>query len=71
MARGPEVDRLEAAAAVQVTFRGPRAEHVRDRDTWVRVSLPVAQAAQVWRLLGAVLTDDEKGVGDVASGPAF
>ena len=70
-ARTPEVDRLEVAAAVQVTFRGARAEHVRDRDTWGCVSLPLDKAAQLWRQLGAALTEEEKGVGDVESGPAF
>ena len=70
-AKAPDVDRLEVAAAVLLTFRGTRAEHVRDRDTWVRVSLPLAQAAQLWRVLGAALTDEERGGGDLESGPAF
>jgi hypothetical protein len=34
-ARPAEVERLELAAAVSLTFRGVRVEHVRDRDTWV------------------------------------
>jgi hypothetical protein len=33
-ARPAEVERLELAAAVSLTFRGVRAD-VRDRDTWV------------------------------------
>ena len=68
-ARAPDVDRLDVASAILLTFRGTRAEHVRDRDTWVRVSLPIAQAADLWRTLGAALTDQEKGLADDA--PVF
>ena len=68
-ARPPDVDRLDVASAILLTFRGTRAEHVRDRDTWVRVSLPLAQAAELWRTLGAALTAAEKGSGNDA--PAF
>lgn len=70
-AKVPDVERLEVATAVSLTLRGTRAEHVRDRDTWVRVSLPVAQAVELWRMLGRVLTDEERGVGENESGTVF
>jgi hypothetical protein len=53
-----------------LTFRGLHTEHVRDRDTWLFVSLPFAQATQLWRQLGELLTDTEKH-GDAEDRPAF
>jgi hypothetical protein len=66
VAREPEVlrgaDSLGAALpTVRLMFRGLRDSRTTvDRDTRVTVTLPVAQAAQLWRLLGDHLTDQEK-----------
>jgi len=58
--RPPDVYRSEGAKTVYLALRGTRDAHVRDRDTRVRIALPVAQAAMLWQLLDNVLTADEK-----------
>jgi hypothetical protein len=45
---------------VYLTFRGTNEAKVVDRDTRLRVTMPVAQAARLWRELGLVLTGEEK-----------
>jgi hypothetical protein len=37
---------------------------VRDRDTLIRLTLPVANAVRLWQLLGEQLTDAEKRAAD-------
>jgi len=58
--RPPDVYRAAGANTVHLALRGTRDAHVRDRDTRVRITLPLAQAAMLWRLLDTVLTADEK-----------
>ena len=58
--RLPEVDRPEGSATVFLTFRGTRDAKVRDRDTRLRIALQGPRAVDLWRLLGARLTDAEK-----------
>ena len=41
-------------------FEGLRSAKVRDKDARVRITLQGALAAQLWRLLGERLTDEEK-----------
>jgi hypothetical protein len=71
VAREPEVfrgvDSLGGGLpTVRLTFRGLRdSRTAADRDTRVTVTLPVAQAARLWRLLGETLTEDE----DLAGSP--
>ena len=45
-----------------LTFRDTNEAKVSDRDTRLRVTMPVAQAARLWRELGQVLTDEERAV---------
>ena len=69
VARPPEVlrgsDSLgEPLPTVRVIVRGLRDSRTTvDRDTRVTVTLPVAQAAHLWRLLDTRLTDQEKTAG--------
>jgi hypothetical protein len=35
------------------------ADKLADRDTRIRITMPVGQAARLWRELGQVLSDDE------------
>ena len=59
--RPAQVSRPEGSARVLLTFRGLReAPHIRDKDTRVRVSVPVSEASRLWRLLGERLTDVER-----------
>jgi hypothetical protein len=59
--REPEVSRGDGSGSLYVTFRGTSdARSSVDRDTRLRIVLPVAQAARLWHLLDAVLTDQEK-----------
>jgi hypothetical protein len=44
---------------VYLTFRGPNEAKVVDRDTRVRITMPVGQATRLWRELGHVLSDDD------------
>jgi len=63
-AREPEAFRGDGSPSVRLTFRGLLdSRTAADRDTRVRVTIPVAQAARLWRLLGERLTDDEKMAG--------
>ena len=57
--RPPEVVRPEGSRSVYLTFRGTNEAKVVDRDTRLRVTMPVAQAARLWRELGQVLSGDE------------
>jgi len=60
--REPDVQRDELTGTVRLTFRGTSdARSSVDRDTPMRIALPAAQAARLWRMLGARLTEDEKG----------
>lgn len=60
-AREPEVRRAHGVPTVNLTFRGTSdARSSVDRDTRVRIALSAAQAARLWYLLDAQLTDDEK-----------
>ena len=61
--RPPSVDRPEGSRAVILTFDGLRNAKVRDKDTRVRITLQGPLAAQLWRLLGERLTDEEKALG--------
>jgi hypothetical protein len=46
---------------VNTAFRGTSdARSSVDRDTRLRIAVPAAQAARLWRLLGEKLTDEEK-----------
>ncbi len=57
----PEVRRDDGAGIVNMTFRGTSdARSSVDRDTRLRIAVPVAQAARLWRLVGERLTDEEK-----------
>ena len=59
--REPEVRRAEGNRIVNMTFRGTSdARSSVDRDTRLRIAVPAAQAARLWRLLGEKLTDEEK-----------
>ena len=58
--REPSVTRPQGSSSVFLVFEGIRDEKVRDRDTRLRITLATARAAQLWRLLGNVLSDDEK-----------
>ena len=58
--RPVEVDRPTGSSSVYLTFRGTNEAKVVDRDTRLRVTMPVAQAARLWRELGLVLTGEEK-----------
>jgi hypothetical protein len=60
--RAAEVDRPEGSRSVYLTFRGTNEAKVVDRDTRLRITMPVAQAARLWRELGRVLTDEERAV---------
>ena len=46
-----------------LTFEGLRDAKVRDKDTRVRITLQGPMGAQLWRLLGERLTDEEKALG--------
>jgi hypothetical protein len=64
-AREPDVSRPEGSPTIYVSYRGTSdAWPSVDRDTRIRISVPVAQAAALWRLLGEHLTDQEKGAAD-------
>jgi hypothetical protein len=54
------MDRPDGSRSVYLTFRGTNEAKVVDRDTRLRVTMPVAQAARLWRELSDVLTDQEK-----------
>jgi len=50
-----------------LTFRGTSdARSSVDRDTRLRIVLPAAQAARLWQLLGAVLTEEERSLDGAA-----
>jgi hypothetical protein len=52
------VNRPEASQTVYLEFRGTRdAPHVNDRDTRLRVSMPVARAAELRRQLSEVVPE--------------
>ena len=53
------MDRPDGSRSVYLTFRGTNEAKVVDRDTRLRVTMPVAQAARLWRELGQVLSNDE------------
>jgi hypothetical protein len=61
--REPSVVRPEGARSVYLTVDGLREAKVRDRDTRLRITLGAAQAIQLWRMLGEVLSDEEKAAG--------
>jgi hypothetical protein len=50
----PELYRPEGSSVVYLTFRGLRDAKVSDRDYRVRITLAVAQAAELQRRLGEV-----------------
>ena len=57
----PDVRRDERGRVINLTFRGTSdARSSADRDTRLRIALPVTQAARLWSLLGDRLTDEEK-----------
>ena len=59
--REPEVSRVEGSGSLYVTFRGTSdARSSVDRDTRLRIVLPVTQAVRLWQRLGENLSDDEK-----------
>jgi hypothetical protein len=59
--REPEVNRAEGSRSIHLTLRGTSdARSSIDRDTRIRIVLPVAQAARLWQLLGDNLTDTEE-----------
>src|SRR4029450_13891925 len=59
--RAPEVGRGDGSGSRFLAFRGTSAARSSvDRDTRLRIVLPVAQAARLWQLLGDHLTDEEK-----------
>jgi hypothetical protein len=59
--REPDVRRDQGGRVINLTFRGTSdARSSVDRDTRIRIALPVAQAARLWSRLGERLTDDEK-----------
>ena len=64
-AREPEVFRGTDSLgrplpSVRLTFRGlSESRTASDRDTRVRIMIPAVQAAQLWRLLGEVLSEAE------------
>jgi len=59
--RDPEVSRSEGAPTLHLTLRGTSdARSSVDRDTRLRIALPVAQAVRLWQLLDQHLTDAEK-----------
>jgi hypothetical protein len=60
--RPPEVHRSEGSTTLYLTLRGIREARVRDRETRLRIALPVVQATRLWRLLDHELTDEEKAV---------
>jgi hypothetical protein len=57
--RPPDVDRPDGSRSVYLTCRGTNDAKVVDRDTRIRIAMPVAQAARLWRELGLVLSNDE------------
>ena len=59
--RPPEVDRPDGSRSVYLTFRGTNEAKVVDRDTRLRVTMPVAQAARLWRKLGGQVLSDGEG----------
>jgi hypothetical protein len=64
-AREPEIHRGkdslgQGLPTIRPIFRGLRDSRTNvDRDTRVTITLPAAQAARLWRLLGEKLTDAE------------
>jgi len=59
--REPELSRGEGASSVYLTFRGTSdARSSVDRDTRLRIVLPIAQAARLWQLLDENLSHEEK-----------
>jgi hypothetical protein len=58
--RTPEVYCADVATHIYLTFRGTRDAHVQDRDTRLRITLQVLQAARLWKLLDERLTGEEK-----------
>jgi hypothetical protein len=58
--REPSVTRPDGSRSVFLTVDGLREANVRDRDTRLRITLGAAQAVRLWRLLGEVLTEEEK-----------
>jgi len=68
--REPEVRRGEGTGIVNITFRGTSdARSSVDRDTRVRIALHSVQAARLWQLLGARLTEEEKQQAEAARDP--
>jgi hypothetical protein len=53
------VARPDGSRSVYLTFRGTNEAKVVDRDTRLRDTMPVVQAARLWRELGRVLSDEE------------
>jgi hypothetical protein len=59
--REPDVRRGESGRTINLTFRGTSdARSSVDRDTRIRIALAPAQAARLWYLLGAHLSETEK-----------
>ena len=57
------VTRADRSPIVFLTVDATRDEKDSDPDTRLRISLPAAQAGELWRLLGNVLSYDEKVTG--------
>jgi hypothetical protein len=60
--RPPSVDRPEGSKALFLTFEGLRDAKVRDKATRIKITLQGPRAAELWRLLGELLTDEEKAI---------
>jgi hypothetical protein len=58
--RPPSVDRPEGSRALFLTFDGLREAKVRDKDTRIRITLQVPNAARLWHLLGDRVDGEEK-----------
>ena len=58
--RPPLVQRPERSKTIFLTFHGIRNANVRDRETLLRLTLPIPQAANLWRLLGGELSENEE-----------
>jgi hypothetical protein len=62
--REPQVRRDECTGHIRLILRGTSdARSSVDRDTRLRIVLPVAQAARLWQLLGDNLSNQEKASG--------
>lgn len=60
--RVAEVSRSDGSPRIYLTFRGTRdAPHVVDKDTRLRITMPVDRALELWQELGRLLPEAAAG----------